>query len=125
MCLQANSSKLFVGGDSDRKHNFPIFVYNLQKLTGTIVARATVCRVCVAIGFTPGSLTCVGWVCAGVVRHYGKSLIPCTSSDSYAVLKEAEFMGHSDRIWTLQASLGRLVTGALPTLAFQRKHDTR
>lgn len=81
MCLQANNSKLFVGGDSDRKHNFPIFVYNLQKLTG-------------------------------VVRHYGKSLIPCTSSDSYAVLKEAEFMGHSDRIWTLQASLGRLVTGS-------------
>lgn len=39
------------------------------------------------------------------------SLIPYTSSDSYAVLKEAEFMGHSDRVWTLQASLGRLVTG--------------
>jgi hypothetical protein len=32
-------------------------------------------------------------------------------ADLYAILKEAEFMGHSSRIWTLQASLRRLVTG--------------
>lgn len=34
-----------------------------------------------------------------------------SSSDPYAVLKEAELQGHTDRIWTLQASQGRVVTG--------------
>ncbi len=50
---------------------------------------------------------------AGVVQPYHKdSLIPSTSADSYAILKEAEFVGHSGRVWSLQASLGRLVTGS-------------
>ena len=50
---------------------------------------------------------------AGVVQPYHKdSLIPSTSTDSYAILKEAEFIGHNGRVWTLQASLGKLVTGS-------------
>jgi WD40 repeat protein len=120
MCLQANNSKLFVGGDSDRKHNFPIFVYNLQKLTGTKKQPGSV-LICVSIATRNdvAKVSAHARVCvrAGVVRQFDKSLIPCSSSDSYAILKESEFMGHSDRIWTLQASLGRLVTGAW--------HDTR
>ena len=50
---------------------------------------------------------------AGVVQPYHKdSLIPSTLTDSYAILKEAEFVGHSGRVWTLQASLRRLATGS-------------
>ncbi len=40
------------------------------------------------------------------------SLILSTSANSYAILKEAEFVGHSGRVWTLQASLRRLATGS-------------
>lgn len=67
----------------------------------------------------------------GVVPTTSQSLIPYTSADSYAVLKETELMGHSDRIWTLQASLGRLVTGRrvkkllqeLPLIHDLNQHD--
>ncbi len=50
---------------------------------------------------------------AGVVQPYHNDLlILSTSADSYAILKEAEFMGHSSRVWTLQAYLRRLMTSS-------------
>ena len=50
------------------------------------------------------------------MRSHEKALVQCRSSDSYAVLREAELLGHVDRVWTLQASLGRLVTGSRDVL---------
>jgi hypothetical protein len=40
MCLQASNAKLFVGGDSDRKYDFPVIVYDLQRIAGTISLRS-------------------------------------------------------------------------------------
>ncbi len=77
MCLQLDRDKLFLGGDSDRQHNYPILCYDLEQVQdeGT------------------GSSECM----------------PDTSPYKTSRLKE--YLGHGDRIWTLQSSFGRLATG--------------